>query len=517
MDIDIDLASHKRDIVFEKVHEYIRSIGGDIVRVGTFKTESAKSAIQTSCRGLGIPSDIGVFISSLIPINRGKTRSLHDTYYGNADEGIPPVTEFVNQVNKYDGLLETALGIENLISGRSSHACFKGEELVETSKGLKQIKDVQVGDKVLTHTNTYKQVVKTMTHKTDDTYEVKATGMIKTTTTGNHKFYVRRRLDNRNVKTNSSEPCWVEVRNLVKGDYIGQAINQENIIPQGTLPFNDDDFWWVIGRFLGDGWLESPKRNGEIREYDKRIIICCDKTTDKELHEILEHLSKIVNTYRVEEADTTYKVVMKYRDNEYLYDYLESFGKYAHGKKLNKDIINLPKQLLNSFFEGYMSADGYLHKPTGTYTCKTVSKELAIGLQHVIAKLYNRHSRIIVLPPKQEMFQGSRAVNSREKYEITYTTDERKRDSCFFKDGYIWCPIKEVSKLDELMEVYNITVIDDSSYTVNRAIVHNCGVVFSLDMVGSTAIMRTPNNEVITQYDLGDCEQSGLIKFDLEL
>ena len=122
-DIDIDLASHKRDIVFEKVHEYIQSIGGDIVRVGTFKTESAKSAIQTSCRGLGIPSDIGVFISSLIPINRGKTRSLHDTYYGNADEGIPPVTEFVNQVNKYDGLLETALGIENLISGRSSHAC----------------------------------------------------------------------------------------------------------------------------------------------------------------------------------------------------------------------------------------------------------------------------------------------------------------------------------------------------------------------------------------------------------
>ena len=109
--------------MFEKVHEYIRSIGGDIVRVGTFKTESAKSAIQTSCRGLGIPSDIGVFISSLIPINRGKTRSLHDTYYGNADEGIPPVTEFVNQVNKYDGLLETALGIENLISGRSSHAC----------------------------------------------------------------------------------------------------------------------------------------------------------------------------------------------------------------------------------------------------------------------------------------------------------------------------------------------------------------------------------------------------------
>lgn len=99
------------------------SHGGDVVRVGTFKTESSKSAMQTACRGLDIPSDIGLFLSSLIPVVRGNTRSLHDTYYGNEDEGLEPVTEFVNQVDKYEGLLETALGIEGLISGRSSHAC----------------------------------------------------------------------------------------------------------------------------------------------------------------------------------------------------------------------------------------------------------------------------------------------------------------------------------------------------------------------------------------------------------
>ena len=120
-DIDIDISSHKRDLALQKVHDYMENIGGEVVRVGTFKTESAKSAIQTACRGLGIPSDIAVFISSLIPINRGKTRSLHDTYYGTDEES--PVTEFVNQVDRYDRLLETALGIEDLISGRSSHAC----------------------------------------------------------------------------------------------------------------------------------------------------------------------------------------------------------------------------------------------------------------------------------------------------------------------------------------------------------------------------------------------------------
>ena len=56
-DIDIDISSHKRDIAFRKVREYFNSFGGDIVRVGTFKTETSKSAIQTACRGLGISSD----------------------------------------------------------------------------------------------------------------------------------------------------------------------------------------------------------------------------------------------------------------------------------------------------------------------------------------------------------------------------------------------------------------------------------------------------------------------------
>ena len=123
MDIDIDISSHKRDIAFRKVREYFNSFGGDIVRVGTFKTETSKSAIQTACRGLGISSDTGTYLSSLIPITRGSVHSLKDTYYGNEDKELAPVTEFVNQVNQYDGLLELALEIENIISGRGVHPC----------------------------------------------------------------------------------------------------------------------------------------------------------------------------------------------------------------------------------------------------------------------------------------------------------------------------------------------------------------------------------------------------------
>lgn len=123
MDIDLDLSSHKRDHVLERVSDYLASFGSEIVRVATYKTEKSRNTCSTACRGYGLPSDIGLYLSSLIPIDRGKNRSLHDVIHGNEEEGWKPITEFINQVEKYPGLLDTMLGIEGLVCGRSSHAC----------------------------------------------------------------------------------------------------------------------------------------------------------------------------------------------------------------------------------------------------------------------------------------------------------------------------------------------------------------------------------------------------------
>lgn len=122
-DIDLDLSSHKRDHVLERVSDYLASFGSEIVRVATYKTEKSRNTCSTACRGYGLPSDIGLYLSSLIPIDRGKNRSLHDVIHGNEEEGWKPITEFINQVEKYPGLLDTMLGIEGLVCGRSSHAC----------------------------------------------------------------------------------------------------------------------------------------------------------------------------------------------------------------------------------------------------------------------------------------------------------------------------------------------------------------------------------------------------------
>jgi len=122
-DIDIDISSHKRDVAFQCLSNYYQSIGGMVVRVCTFGTETAKSTIQTACRGLGINNDIATYLSSLIPVERGTVWSIEDCYYGNPEKSRNVITEFKNIVDEHENLLEVAIGIQGLINKRSSHPC----------------------------------------------------------------------------------------------------------------------------------------------------------------------------------------------------------------------------------------------------------------------------------------------------------------------------------------------------------------------------------------------------------
>ncbi|OPH62192.1 DNA-dependent DNA polymerase [Paenibacillus ferrarius] len=120
LDIDIDTESSKRPRIVQALKNYF---GGDkVLQVCTFGTEGSKSAIQTACRGLGLDSDVGLFISSLIPFERGENWTISDCLFGNEEKEREPITEFINEIGKHENLRETALKIEGKINKRSIHA-----------------------------------------------------------------------------------------------------------------------------------------------------------------------------------------------------------------------------------------------------------------------------------------------------------------------------------------------------------------------------------------------------------
>lgn len=144
-DIDLDLAPSKREKIFSEIRKERGELG--CVQVCTFGTASTKSAIQIACRGYrtkeypeGIDNDISLYISSLVPSERGFLWSIHDIVEGNKEKGRKPNKTFLNAVNQYPGLLDIIIGVEGLVVSRGIHASgviFYGEDPYETACFMK--------------------------------------------------------------------------------------------------------------------------------------------------------------------------------------------------------------------------------------------------------------------------------------------------------------------------------------------------------------------------------------------
>ena len=119
-DVDIDSEKSRREAIIEATR---KKFGYDkVLNICAFRTEGSKATLLTTCRGLGISSDTAQYLASLIPVVRGNTTSLDVMVNGDSENDIKPNVEFINECNKYEGLLETAMTIEGLICGRTVHA-----------------------------------------------------------------------------------------------------------------------------------------------------------------------------------------------------------------------------------------------------------------------------------------------------------------------------------------------------------------------------------------------------------
>lgn len=119
-DIDIDIQSFKKERVIKAIKEYFGE--RRVCQVVTWGRLSARTALERACRGLGISNDVAGYLRSLVPVKRGSVYSLNDCLYGNEAKGREKVLGFANELNKYPGLLETALAFEGLIISSGVHA-----------------------------------------------------------------------------------------------------------------------------------------------------------------------------------------------------------------------------------------------------------------------------------------------------------------------------------------------------------------------------------------------------------
>ena len=378
-----------------------------------------------------------------------------------------------------------------------SPPCFVAGTRVKVANGYKPIEEVEVGDLVLTHTGSYHRVLDTMTKVSPEHYTVRAEGVLPFDVTPNHPMYVRRMTrKGRDGHREWGKPSWVRVEDLVirrnssdtilEQDYFGIPINCNAIIPKwegvtteqemphggvavrtyNSLDMSSMALWRFVGRYVGDGWLRDPR---------KSAIVCCGKNDCEELAGLIEEagLKATMNEER-----TTYRFTV---GNLELYTFLLQFGKGASGKFIPEFVLDLPNHLLWAFLEGYLSADGHYDEKNDKWHCSSVSLDLILGIEAIVAKLYAQPCTLMVREKNTSTIEG-REVNYKTSYSLSFYKDRRPQQHSFEEGGYLWIPFRGAEHHNESVTVFNLSVEKDESYTVNNIACHNCS---SFSMAGS--------------------------------
>ena len=407
-----------------------------------------------------------------------------DKYAIKSYEGINGPTHNYGDISKIDRLDYTDLLVY-------SSPCFPRGSMVLTDGGYKDIADIQVGDKVLTHLGNWKPVIRTMNNGMKKTVGITTFGSPTIFCTPNHLFYVRQMSRKyptyydmtgkrkRGCVRVFSKPTWVEAKSLTKSSYVGSKVitEEKDFVWNGvTYHWSDgrsdrykcelgaflhnEDFWWLVGRWVADGWCRYDNKNEP-----HVCILCCAKSESEEIEPVL---TKLGFSFTKVEERTVFKFQIPSKE---LATFMAQFGRYAYGKFIPNEVLELKVNFLTAFLAGYMSGDGC--ETGGVFKAATVSKKLALGLAKIIEKCYKVPVRFYVSNYKPTYNIEGRTGNNRVSYGIVFKRETKKQDSAFYENGYVWYPVRKLSE-HNIETVYDIEVEDDHSFTVENKIVHNC-------------------------------------------
>lgn len=357
--------------------------------------------------------------------------------------------------------------------------CFVAGTIIKTEDGYKDIENIKVGDKVLTHKGRYRTVKEVMKRTTDKTVLVKAENSGVIECTAEHPFYTKEVIGKYNTKKQSydrvlsDEFHWTNPMSFYTNRNTSDTILQQTYLTSVTeqvfspvdysgveikvnqntgklfksLPLDNENLWYIIGKWVSDERFDCCYEKGK---HLSEIKIYCEK------HEIdsFEEKAKAIGLhYTKTEEKTVFEITIF---NIELAMYLQKFGNDVKYKHLPSEVYTLPKNLAIKFLEGYFNADEHIQEHISSFA--TINKELAYGIKYMINKYY----------------ETTCSIEINDIYTGVFYTHKQPQSHYFSYDGYINAPYESVTEINGEKVVYNLSVEDDESYTANGLVVHNC-------------------------------------------
>ena len=358
------------------------------------------------------------------------------------EDGVLQPAPIWSDIKTFDARRWSSVMDGGLLVG--GYPCFVRGTRVLTRRGYRPIEDIKVGDNVLTHKGRWRSVTAIMRRSDAAVREIKAQGVPGIVCTDDHPFY-----------TGAGE--WTAARDLQRGLRVAQ------VLPPAIRDRHTESWWWVIGRYLADGW-RGPRKDRPTG----RTVIC---SAHQEAESLKSKIELAGWKPRREENRTTTTFHIFDKD---LYRFLGQFGRYAHGKRIPGKFLGLPKEKAAALLDGYLSGDGCRQPNSrgsgGHWQVSSVSKDLALSIALLAQRARGVVATIKRYEPKSYKRIEGRRVRQRTRWVVVIP--DRNRSGRI--DGkYGWKRVRS-NKPCGRSEVFNIAVAEDESYVADGAVVHNC-------------------------------------------
>lgn len=451
-----------------------------------------------SCTGYKLAGFDVVWANEFVP-------SAQESYRANHPSTILDCRD-IKLVQPEEILAATGLKVGELDLFDGSPPCFPAGTKITTEFGPRNIEDVAMGMRVLTHNGKFRPVVAKMAHHhTGDMVTIGTKyGRKWVSATAEHPFYVKAKLPGRAKRY--AQPRFMEAKEVKAGDLLLEPFTKDGSVAMllptvivkvrgetngksgrdgfkmrleerpCKLPWRYNDMAWLLGFYLAEGHRRGKnptlKNKGACR---RETLFSVHVKESAVIARKLQQLGLKICLTRSRGQACRITVTSL--------DFWALCGVMGHGAK-NKSIPELfhamPRDWQAAFVDGYYSGDGCYSKSSRVNsTCRkatTISWGIATGIARMSARVAGVVAQVKVAQLAGVDEIEGRKVNRSETYQVGYTLPVeggRNRPGHVDADG-VWVPVVSTMIQPGNCMVYNFEVSEDNSYVAEGFAVHNC-------------------------------------------
>ncbi len=369
--------------------------------------------------------------------------------------------------------------------------CLPGETRVYSNpEGPLRIDEIKLGDYVYSFDLNNLTPVKAMVKAT------KCSGLKKIYEIVTDNFRTIRASDNHpflTVDRSNKNLSWKMLRHLRYNDLIctlnllpdnGKLFDLPKIEKYGKNIINipdktDEEFMWLLGVYLGDGYISKEVKSRKSNEKVDRRVYFAVPETDK----IRKKLESVIK--KVLKSKTTKKGICLTINSVMFCNLIRELG-FSGGalsKRVPKFIFGLPLNQKLAFIEGYLDSDGHVRKNMkrknivvgGTFTSS--NKPLLEDIKSLMIMCGLNPGKVLTYKRKtpSKTSKGDREYYNHAVNISGEDVESIRKKSIKEKDYARFSRIKSINYIGESM-TYDIEVEDHHNFIANGVLVHNSGV-----------------------------------------